>query len=151
MTDISVTIDDKQLIDTLESMGHIASDAINFSRLGLKVKQNILRRTKDGVDINKTAFKPYSPSYFIQKSVTHTDTTVNLQNSNRMLASIQVSANDNSSMLFFADAENSEKALVHNSGINGMPKREFFGVNSDDEAEVYDIAISDIRQFLGSL
>ena len=75
-------------------------------------------------------FVPYSPSYAEEKG----KITVNLQDTNKMLQSIDSKIkNKNQVQLFFRSQTQARKALFHQKGLGKLPERPFFGFNFKTE------------------
>ncbi len=147
---IEVSIDTVQVLNGLNRLSNVDS-AINFELIAAKSRQNIIDRTGLGKDVNNNDFAPYSAAYLREKSLTHDDITVNLQYSNSMLGSISFDSDNNSALVFFLDRENSEKAKKHNLGEGGLPKREFFGLSTDDKEEIQAMMFDDINRYLSQI
>ena len=93
---------------------------------GIQLKEIILERTNKGKDLNKRKFTRYSPSYAEEKS----KKTVNLQDTNDMLQSIDSKVkNKNQVQIYFRSQSQAKKALWHQQGMGKLPQRKFFGYN----------------------
>ena len=97
-----------------------------LEQAGVQLKEIILERTDRGVDFNKSKFAGYSPMYSALKS----KTIVNLQDTNRMLQSIDSKIrNKNKVQIYFRSQAQAKKALWHQQGMGNLPQRKFFGYN----------------------
>tara|TARA_A100001201_G_scaffold139993_1_gene132579 strand:+ start:909 stop:1367 length:459 start_codon:yes stop_codon:yes gene_type:complete len=101
-----------------------------LEQAGVQLKEIILDRTDRGLDFNKRKFVPYSPSYAEEKG----KTIVNLQDTNRMLQSIDSKLKSkNKVQLFFRSQTQARKALFHQKGLGKLPERIFFKFNLKTE------------------
>ena len=101
-----------------------------LEQAGVQLKEIILNRTDRGLDFNKRKFVPYSPSYSEEKG----KTVVNLQDTNRMLQSIDSKLKSkNKVQLFFRSQTQARKALFHQKGLGKLPERIFFKFNLKTE------------------
>jgi len=102
-------------------------------RAGLQLKEIILDKTDRGIDQDGKRFVPYSKSYSDEKG----KTTVNLQDTNRMLQSITARPEGkNKVKLFFRSQREANKALFHQKGLGNLPKRKFFGFSRANERAI---------------
>tara|TARA_B100000579_G_scaffold404953_1_gene390206 strand:- start:150 stop:608 length:459 start_codon:yes stop_codon:yes gene_type:complete len=103
---------------------------MGLEQAGVQLKEIITTRTDRGLDFNKRKFTPYSPSYAEEKG----KTVVNLQDTNRMLQSIDSKLkNKNQVQLFFRSQTQARKALFHQKGLGKLPERIFFKFNLQTE------------------
>ena len=103
---------------------------MGLEQAGVQLKEIILDRTDRGLDFNKRRFVPYSPSYAEEKG----KTIVNLQDTNRMLQSIDSKLKSkNKVQLFFRSQTQARKALFHQKGLGKLPERIFFKFNLKTE------------------
>ena len=103
---------------------------MGLEQAGVQLKEIITTRTDRGLDFNKRKFTPYSPSYAEEKG----KTVVNLQDTNRMLQSIDSKLkNKNQVQLFFRSQTQARKALFHQKGLGKLPERIFFKFNLKTE------------------
>ena len=101
-----------------------------LEQAGVQLKEIIIDRTDRGLDFNKRKFVPYSPSYAEEKG----KTVVNLQDTNRMLQSIDSKLKSkNKVQVFFRSQTQAKKALFHNKGLGKLPERKFFAYNFKTE------------------
>ena len=102
-------------------------------RAGLQLKEIILDKTDRGIDQDGRRFVPYSKSYSDEKG----KTTVNLQDTNRMLQSITARPEGkNKVKLFFRSQREANKALFHQKGLGNLPERKFFGFSRANEKAI---------------
>ena len=101
-----------------------------LEQAGVQLKEIILERTDRGLDFNKTKFTPYSQAYAEEKG----KTVVNLQDTNKMLQSIDSKLKSkNKVQLFFRSQTQARKALFHQKGLGKLPERKFFAFNLKTE------------------
>ena len=101
-----------------------------LEQAGVQLKEIILDRTDRGLDFNKRKFVPYSASYAEEKG----KTVVNLQDTNRMLQSIDSKLkNKNKVQVYFRSQTQARKALFHQKGLGKLPERIFFKFNLKTE------------------
>ena len=93
----------------------------------------ILKRTKQGNDVNGAQFADYSTAYLRHREKLGKTTYVNLEYDNKMLGSMSVKRITGGAEIYFSDAERRKIAIYHNSGT-GVPERKFFAI-SDGEAK----------------
>ena len=104
-------------------------------RAGLQLKEIILDKTDRGFDQDGKRFVPYSKSYSDEKG----KTTVNLQDTNRMLQSIDSKVkNKNTVQIYFRSQRQAKKALWHQQGMGNLPVRKFFGYDKRTEKVIRD-------------
>jgi len=97
-----------------------------LEQAGIQLKEIILERTDKGFDMNKSKFTSYSPMYSALKG----KSVVNLQDTNRMLQSIDSKIlNKNKVQIYFRSQSQAKKALWHQQGMGKLPERKFFGYN----------------------
>ena len=101
-----------------------------LEQAGVQLKTIIDTRTDKGLDINRKRFVGYSPSYAEEKG----KTIVNLQDTNRMLQSIDSKKrNKNQVQIYFRSQAQAKKALWHQQGMGKLPVRKFFGYDKRTE------------------
>ena len=106
-----------------------------LEQAGVQLKTIIDTRTDKGLDINKRRFVAYSPSYAEEKG----KTIVNLQDTNRMLQSIDSKKrNKNQVQIYFRSQAQAKKALWHQQGMGKLPVRKFFGYDKRTEKVIRD-------------
>ena len=106
-----------------------------LEQAGVQLKTIIDTRTDKGLDINRKRFVGYSPSYAEEKG----KTIVNLQDTNRMLQSIDSKKrNKNQVQIYFRSQAQAKKALWHQQGMGKLPERKFFGYDKRTEKVIRD-------------
>lgn len=106
-----------------------------LEQAGVQLKTIIDTRTDKGLDINRKRFVGYSPSYAEEKG----KTIVNLQDTNRMLQSIDSKKrNKNQVQIYFRSQAQAKKALWHQQGMGKLPVRKFFGYDKKTEKVIRD-------------
>ena len=106
-----------------------------LDQAGVQLKEIILERTDKGIDLNKRKFITYSPMYSALKG----KTVVNLQDTNRMLQSIDSKIkNKNQVQIYFRSQSQAKKALWHQQGMGNLPQRKFFGYDRRTEKVIRD-------------
>lgn len=133
--------------------GRVASDGIRFDRIGIKANQFILDRTANGIGVDGSEFQEYSDSYKQYKAerLGVSPDVVDLYDSGNMMGSLVVESDNVSATLFFADRVNNDKAATHNEGLDGMPKREFFGLSNDEQGFIAGMMRNDMSKFLNDI
>ena len=97
-----------------------------LKQAGLNLKEIILTKTDKGLKFTSGRFPAYSPQYIEQKG----KSTVDLQDTNRMLQSIDTKLiNKNRVQLYFRSGREAMKAYWHQTGQGNLPERPFFGFN----------------------
>ena len=106
-----------------------------LEQAGVQLKEIILERTDKGIDLNKRKFTAYSPMYSALKG----KSVVNLQDTNRMLQSIDSKKrNKNQVQIYFRSQAQAKKALWHQKGMGKLPVRKFFGYDKRTEKVIRD-------------
>ena len=106
-----------------------------LEQAGVQLKTIIDTRTDKGLDINRKRFVGYSPSYAEEKG----KTIVNLQDTNKMLQSIDSKKrNKNQVQIYFRSQAQAKKALWHQQGMGKLPVRKFFGYDKRTEKVIRD-------------
>ena len=106
-----------------------------LEQAGVQLKTIIDTRTDKGIDINKRKFTAYSPMYSALKG----KSVVNLQDTNRMLQSIDSKKrNKNQVQIYFRSQAQAKKALWHQQGMGKLPVRKFFGYDKRTEKVIRD-------------
>ena len=101
-----------------------------LEQAGIQLKEIILNKTDRGIDQTGGRFPAYSFSYSQEKG----KTTVNLQDTNRMLQSIDSKLKSkNKVQLYFRSQTEAKKAYWHQTGQGKLPVRKFFGFNNKTE------------------
>ena len=98
-----------------------------LEQAGVQLKEIILEKTDKGKRFDTGGkFTEYSPSYAEEKG----KSVVNLQDTNRMLQSIDSKIrNKNQVQIYFRSQSQAKKALWHQQGMGKLPERKFFGYN----------------------
>jgi hypothetical protein len=126
-------------VDLKDLFGHRIESRALREAIGGAILEKIKQRTEKGEDINGETFKGYSKDYRDSlefKVWKGNKRKPDLTQSGDMLAAMTIIDQNSQSLTFgFADDENNAKAYNHNTG-DTVPKREFFGVNSSDLAEI---------------
>ena len=93
------------------------------------VRNNILKTTTSGTDLNGTAFKQYSKMYKkIRTENSRQASPVSLTWTGNMLRSMKAFRISHGGEIRFDSTRANDLAVKHNEG-KGVPKREFFGLN----------------------
>ena len=105
--------------------------------LGMSARSEIVKRTRNGIDINHQPFHEYSVMTKEYKSgIMQTrglgSSVVTLQDTGQMHRSLSVEVQANAAILYYADQNRAKIALKHQTGDNRLPKREHFGFNKTD-------------------
>ena len=88
----------------------------------------IQKRTQQGKDANKRAFKPYDKEYKHYRNTKGRTSKVNLTFNNHMLHGMRVKKYRNGAMIYFKGKEN-DKAYYNHESMG----REFFALDNDQE------------------
>lgn len=100
------------------------------TQAGEQLRKIILEKTNKGMRYDAGRFARYSPQYEKLKN----KTTVNLQDSNKMLQAIKSrTINNYKAVLQFSNNEMEQRAYYHQTGAGDLPKRPFFGFNKKVE------------------
>ena len=100
-------------------------------------RNQIIKRTRKGIDVNKHKFPKYSQSYMEYRKEHHRSASpVTLTYRGLMLNNMQVRKIRNGAEIYFTSIREENKALKHNEGKGRLPKREFFGFDKDQEKAV---------------
>jgi len=78
----------------------------------------IVLRTKAGLDADRKAFVPYTPTYARQRQKIGRSATVDLAVSGHMQQAITKSVEGNETSLHFMSPLEERKALIHNDGVD---------------------------------
>ena len=108
-----------------------------WRELGMSARSEIVKRTRNGVDINRQPFHKYSAMTQEYKSgIMQTrglgSSVVTLQDTGQMHRSLSVEVQANAAILYYADQNRARVALLHQTGGYHLPKREHFGFNKTD-------------------
>ena len=112
-----------------------------LAEAGLFLRTRILERTSQGVDVDETPFRPYSPEYaFFREQAGLPTSVVDLFFTGSMLSSIMIENKDDQVRLFFAPTQdkfgmsNPEKAFFLHEN------RKFFAFSDDDVETITEVA-----------
>jgi len=101
-----------------------------LEQAGEQLRRIIEDKTTRGEKYTSGRFVAYSPEYSALKG----KTTVDLQDSNRMLQSMKSRVvNNYKSQVYFNDMGMGKRAYWHQTGSGNLPKRPFFGFNKKVE------------------
>jgi len=115
------------------------------------------RTEQKGKDVSGRPFKPYSKGYILARrkrfnDPSNQDTTpknfVDLNFTGKMFSSLTFTTRPSRGIVFFRSAEQTKKALIHNEGKGRMPKREFFGISSQEQKKINAIIGKSIKKAL---
>jgi len=115
------------------------------------------RTEQKGKDVYGRPFKPYSKGYILARrkrfnDPSNQDTTpknfVDLNFTGKMFSALTFTTRPSRGIVFFRSAEQTKKALIHNEGKGRMPKREFFGISSQEQKKINAIIIKNIKKAL---
>lgn len=110
-----------------------------------KVKDDMINRTKSGVDVNGTGFEKYTTKYAKRKlKNVGSNSPVNLTYENQMLRDWKVKRITEGASIYFKEGINRKKASVHNYGEGKQKRREFIGLDKNNISYV----VSEIRKRL---
>ena len=140
----------------LAQVGRIAGNVVNkelMGDIGSFIAYSILKRTGKGKDVEGKNFEPYSPKYKLFRMKTgHPHNIVNLFYSGSMLSSLTHTAFDDKVEVYFmntygkapsgreSNVSNPQKAFFLNE------KREFFGINADEENDIWEMIQVHLRR-----
>ena len=101
-----------------------------LDQAGEQLRRIIEENTTKGKKFTSGNFQAYSPEYSALKG----KTTVDLQDSNRMLQSMKSrTVNNYKAQVYFNDQGMAKRAYWHQIGAGNLPKRPFFGFNKKVE------------------
>ena len=121
-------------LDTLEKeLNQTAKEIKNIPAQIVKVlstvRNNILKTTTSGTDLNDTAFEKYSKIYKdIRLENSRQASPVSLTWTGNMLRAMKAFKISEGGEIRFDSTRANDLAVKHNEG-KGVPKREFFGLN----------------------
>ena len=129
----------KKIQKNMDKVGRDSSSKSVMNAALLRVKNNIILRTNSGIGVNNKQFQGYSSSYASEEG----KTIVNLTKTGTMMnAMTQKTLSDTSGLIFFINSGYKDSKItvhdlvkIHNTG-DGVPEREFFGVNNKDNKDV---------------
>ena len=140
----------------LKGLADLPQEGISYIRLASSAKTIITKRTKSGIDASGQTFSPYSDKYLeykVEKSLTGSG-RVTLVESGNMLSAMTPQKTAKGSRLFFVDSLDDieeKKARRHDSGLSGMPQRQFFAIAEPEADVLMKQAEKDIDVFMGKL
>ena len=108
-----------------------------WRELGMSARSEIVKRTRNGIDINHQPFHEYSAATQEYKSgIMQTrglgSSVVTLQDTGQMHRSLSIEVQANAAILYYADQNRARVALIHKTERYQLPKREHFGFNKTD-------------------
>ena len=108
-----------------------------WRELGMSARSEIVKRTRNGVDINRQPFHKYSAMTQEYKSGIMQNrglgsSVVTLQDTGQMHRSLSIEVQANAAILYYADQNRAKIALKHQTAAYRLPKREHFGFNKTD-------------------
>ena len=116
-----------------------------MDEIGHYAVTKLLLRTSQGKDKKGNAFKPYSETYKKIRDEKRLPTAkVDLFFFGKMLGSLTYKTEEKETKLFFADREQSLKALFNNR------KREFFGISDIEQAEIQKMIALHLKKLIES-
>ena len=119
-------------IKSIEKKLYRMDDTIK--KIATTVRNDIVKRTERGIDVNGSAFTPYSKDYQTYKKIKGKDSgKVNMRFSSRMMKDMKVFKKRKGVIVIgFATKESNDKAYRHIKG-DGVPKRKFFGLSKKNK------------------
>ena len=100
------------------------------------VRNSILKTTVAGIDVNDQKFISYSAPYMVKRIDNHRQARpVSLTWTGDMLRAMKVFKIADGGEIRFGSTRANNLAVKHNWG-KGVPKREFFGLNSENQAYI---------------
>lgn len=115
---------------------------------GFRVIDAILKRTNAGIDVNGAPFEKYSRAYKKSSAfeIYGKSNTPNLKLTGSMQAAITVIPSDGTTIkITIPDGEDSLKARRHNFGLKKMPRREFFGISTEEQGKILKKLLRDVN------
>jgi hypothetical protein len=103
------------------------------------------RTEQKGKDVYGQPFQPYSKGYIQAKRKRFDDPTnrdltpknfVDLNMTGKMFSALTFTTRPSRGVVFFRSAEQTKKAMIHNQGLGRMPKREFFGISTQEQNKI---------------
>ena len=121
----------ENITPTLKKMGYaVKKSDKQLIKIASQVRNNIMRRTLSGKDVDEKAFKPYHPlTVKMRQKAGRPTSKVNLSFYHHMLPMMKTSKVSYGAEISFPDEAERKKGTYHNFGIGKMPKREFFGLS----------------------
>ena len=102
-----------------------------WRELGMSARSEIVKRTRNGIDINHQPFHEYSVMTKEYKSgIMQTrglgSSVVTLQDTGQMHRSLSIEVQANAAILYYADQNRAKIALKHQTGDNRLPFQSLF-------------------------
>ena len=119
---ITKTPDFKGILKALKVTDEVVASVAEGFIVGIQ------KRTQQGKDANKRAFKPYDKEYKHYRNTKGRTSKVNLTFNNHMLHGMRVKKYRNGAMIYFKGKEN-DKAYYNHESMG----REFFALDNDQE------------------
>ncbi len=118
----------------LERTANLMPNANDCYLMSLDFQDIIRKRTLSGVDVDGKEFQEYAESTKkYKRSLGKSDSIVDLTDRSRMLGqSMQTKKIADGGLIYFADAQRREVAMIHNEGQGRMPKRTFFSISQQE-------------------
>lgn len=114
----------------IDNMEKLRDDLVVIAE---KVRDDMVKRTKSGSDVNGTGFKKYSTKYAKRKlKEVGNNSPVNLVYKKAMLDAWKVKRIDKGASIYFKGEDNMTKASIHNYGIGKQKRREFIGLDDNN-------------------
>jgi hypothetical protein len=139
----------RQVLDRLRRLRRVPNEDAKkmMAEVAEFVIFKILDRTSRGVDVNETAFKPYSPRYalFRHKKGLPTD-KVDLTVTGMMLSSITYESNNRKARIFFQNITDRSDTPIPMKAYFLNEDREFFAINDEDKERALAIVERYIRR-----
>ena len=121
----------ENITPALKKMGYAVKQSDKqLIKIASQVRNDIMKRTLSGKDVNERTFKPYAPmTVEIRKKAGRPTSKVNLSFYHHMLPMMKTSKVSYGAEISFPDEAERGKARRHNFGKGRLPKREFFGLS----------------------
>lgn len=110
----------------------------------------IVRRTKAGKAVHGRNFVRYSPSTQKAKVRQGRSTTVDLQNTGKMLGNMAAGVEGHRAVVYFPDPAQGRKAYFLNKGTRRMKRRRFMHLMKKEFAQANQMAMAMILKRLGA-
>jgi phage gpG-like protein len=126
----------------LNAVGKVSASKKLWGQIGFQAIDIISQRTLKGNDYQGAAFTRYDKDYKLWKQKRggkFFSGSPNLHNSGNMFSSLKPKPTDKNVTLFFSKPLEAKKAAIHNKGLGGMPKREFFNLSTTEQNQLLDI------------
>ena len=124
------------IVKAPNAITHIGLTKKQWQDTGLDLRKFILDRTKSGIDMDGKPFKEYSSQHAKKRAEDGKETgVVNLEFDAKMQNSLAVESKDDSTELYYSNAQRAKVAYKHQRGIN-VPERKHFGLSEKDISEL---------------